>query len=84
MNVRIVAIGLLTREDLTTLGSAFNRAWPVDEAPCFEVFLEAIDKADRRLWRERDEADLAKVGSSVSLIRPLLRQTLKLLRCSKK
>ena len=54
MNVRIVAIGLLTQEDLKTLGSAFNRAWPVDEAPCFKGLLEAIDEADRRLWRERD------------------------------
>lgn len=57
MSARIVAIGLLTREDLMTLGSAFNRAWPVDEAPCFEGLLEAIDEADRRLWRERDELE---------------------------
>jgi hypothetical protein len=56
MDARIVAIGLLTRDDLTTLGSAFNRAWPVDEAPCFQGLLEAIDEADRCLWRERDEA----------------------------
>ena len=53
MNARIVAIGLLTQEDLMTLGSAFNRAWPVDEARCFTGLLEAIDEADRRLWRER-------------------------------
>jgi hypothetical protein len=57
MDIRIVAIGLLTKEDLTTLGSAFNRAWSVDEAPCFEGLLEAIDEADRRLWRERDAKD---------------------------
>ena len=60
MDARIVAIGLLTQEDLTTLGSAFDRAWPVDAAPCFEGLLEAIDEADRRLWRERDEADLER------------------------
>jgi hypothetical protein len=60
MNPRIVAIGLLTQEDLTALGSAFNRVWPVDEAPCFQGLLEAIDEADRRLWRERDEADLER------------------------
>ena len=60
MNAQIVAIGLLTRDDLTRLGTAFDRAWPVDEAPCFEGLLEAIDEADHRLWRERDEADLER------------------------
>ena len=54
---RIVAIGLLTQEELTTLGSAFNRAWPIDEGPCFTGLLEAIDNAERELWRERDVVD---------------------------
>ena len=53
-NERIVAIGLLTQEELTRLGPAFRRAWPIDEAPCFEGLLEAIDVADRRIWRDRD------------------------------
>ena len=56
---RIVAIGLLTQEELTALGPAFDRAWPVDEAPCFTGLLEAIDEADREAWRERD-ADVSK------------------------
>ena len=54
---RIVAIGLLTADDLQALGSAFDRAWPVDHAPCFEGLLQAIDEADRAIWRKRDRRD---------------------------
>jgi hypothetical protein len=54
---RIVAIGLLTQSDLALLGSSFARLWPVDEAPCFTGLIEAIDKADRQLWDDRDAAD---------------------------
>jgi hypothetical protein len=50
---RIVAIGLLSEQDLTVLGPSFTRAWPVDETPCFGQLLEAIDEADRELRRER-------------------------------
>jgi len=50
----IVAIGLLTADDLEMLGSSFDRAWPVDEAPCFHQILQAIDEADREIWRQRD------------------------------
>lgn len=51
---RIVAVGLLTRQDLTLLGPAFDRAWPVEDTPCFSQLLQAIDEADRDLRRERD------------------------------
>ncbi len=51
---RIVAVALVTQEELARLGPTFARAWPVDEAPCFEGLLEAIDDADRRVWQERD------------------------------
>ena len=50
----IVAVGLLTWSDLQRLGPTFNRAWPVEEGPCFEGLLEEIDEADRAIWRERD------------------------------
>ena len=53
-NGRIVALGLLTQNELQLLGAGFNRAWPVDESPCFQGLLEAIDDADRVLWRARD------------------------------
>jgi hypothetical protein len=46
---RIVAVGLLTRQDLSVLGPAFDRAWPVEEAPSFNELLRAIDEADALL-----------------------------------
>ena len=46
---RIVAVGLLTQADLDVLGSTFERAWPVEEAPSFQELLSAIDEADRAL-----------------------------------
>ena len=49
MNERIVAVGLLTQRDLTLLGPAFDRAWPVEEAPAFDELLRAIDQADGQL-----------------------------------
>jgi hypothetical protein len=46
---RIVAVGLLTRQDLSVLGPAFDRAWPVEQAPSFNELLRAIDEADALL-----------------------------------
>jgi hypothetical protein len=46
---RIVAVGLLTQQDLGLLGPTFDRAWPVDEVPCFSDLLRAIDEADEKL-----------------------------------
>ena len=54
MDDRIVAVGLLTRRDLNLLGPTFDRAWPVEDATCFDDLLKSIDEADRKLWRERD------------------------------
>lgn len=51
---RIVAVGLLTQQDLGLLGHSFNRLWPVEDAPSFSHLLQAIDDADRELRRERD------------------------------
>lgn len=53
---RIVAVGLLTQEELKLLGPAFDRAWPIEGTPRFTGLLEAIDEADRDLWRERDRS----------------------------
>jgi len=55
MHERIVAVGLLTKQDLNALGPAFDRVWPVEEAPSFNELLRAIDEADRRL-QEKTEA----------------------------
>ena len=49
---KIVAVGLLTRRDLTTLGPTFDRIWPVEEAPHFNELLRAIDDADYKLRQE--------------------------------
>lgn len=46
---QIVAVGLLTRNDVRLLGPSFERLWPVEEAPHFGALLQAIDEADRRL-----------------------------------
>ena len=51
---RIVAVGLLTRNDVRLLGPTFDRLWPVEDAPAFSELLEAIDEADRQLRRKRD------------------------------
>ena len=42
---RIVAVGLLTEQDLNLLGESFTRVWPMDDTPCFSELLEAIDEA---------------------------------------
>jgi hypothetical protein len=51
---RIVAVGLLTKKDVQLLGPTFDRLWPIEDAPCFSDLLQAIDEADRELWRARD------------------------------
>jgi len=52
MPERIVAVGLLTKRDLTLLGPTFDRVWPVEEARAFSELLRAIDEADRKLKQE--------------------------------
>ena len=53
---RIVALGLLTSTEVKLLGPQFKRLWPVDESPCFEGLLDAIDEADRQLQRSKADA----------------------------
>jgi hypothetical protein len=43
---RIIAVALLTEEELDRLGSTFTRVWPIEEVPQFEELLAAIDEAD--------------------------------------
>jgi len=52
---RIVAVGLLTEQDLALLGNSFTRLWPVEERPCFEGLIDAIDQADRDLERAKEQ-----------------------------
>jgi hypothetical protein len=51
---QIVAIALVTKEELQLLGPQFNRAYPVDETPCFGSLLQAIDEADREIRQRRN------------------------------
>jgi hypothetical protein len=48
----VVAVGLLTAADLERLGVGFKRVWPVEETPCFNELLLAIDEADRAIRQE--------------------------------
>lgn len=50
---QIVAVGLLSKNDVALLGPSFEQLWPVDDAPCFGDLLRAIDKADRQFRDER-------------------------------
>ena len=49
----IVAIGLLSQNDLNLLGSGFRRAFRVDDTPDFDDLLAAIDAADQGRRAER-------------------------------
>jgi hypothetical protein len=46
---RIVAVGLLTKNDVRLLGPTFDRLWPVDEAPSFTQLLSSIDEAEQNM-----------------------------------
>ena len=56
---RIVAIGLLTEQDLDLLGPAFKWAWPVETVPEFDELIRAIDEADSQLRRNSNKAEKA-------------------------
>jgi hypothetical protein len=52
---RIIAVGLLTQNDVRLLGPTFDRLWPVQETPCFSQLLQAIDEADRQIRTQQGE-----------------------------
>jgi hypothetical protein len=49
----VVAIGLLTEQDLSLLGSGFRRAFRVDDTSCFDDLLAAIDAAEEQAEQRR-------------------------------
>lgn len=55
----IVAVGLLTRNDLEVLGPSFTRLWPIDRSPEFDGLLQAIDEAERELRRGQHQSSRA-------------------------
>lgn len=71
MSKQIIALALVTQEELELLGPQFARAYPIDQAPCFGELLQAIDVADRELWRARDQASRdANTPMEIMLIGP--------------
>ena len=44
----IVAIGLLTQEDVRRLGENFSRLFPVPRDGAFDDLIKAIDEAERQ------------------------------------
>lgn len=50
---RIVAISLLTSEDIQVLGSSLKRVYPVPEDGSFDDLLRALDREDSRRPRQR-------------------------------
>ncbi|UAK23247.1 hypothetical protein [Sphingomonas nostoxanthinifaciens] len=46
---RIVAVGLLTEQDLAVLGQGFRRLYRLKGTHDFDALLSAIDDADRAL-----------------------------------
>ena len=57
MPERIVAVGLLTRREVESLGPTFDRIWPVEDAPHFNELLRAIDEADQKLQKAGKRAN---------------------------
>jgi hypothetical protein len=46
----------LARHRAQLLGPTLDHAYPVDHHPCFDVALEAIDEAERKVWSYCDPA----------------------------
>ena len=49
--VDIVAIGLLTQNDIHRLGESFSRLFPLPRDGAFDDLIKAIDEADRQRHR---------------------------------
>ena len=43
-SAEIVAIALLTREDLRTFGGSLQRAYPIEDVPHFDELIRQIDE----------------------------------------
>lgn len=48
---RIVAVGLLSQNDLERLGQTFTRVYRIEDEDRFDDLLQAIDRAERDLLR---------------------------------
>ena len=51
---RIVAVGLLTRREMSVLGQQLSRLYPITDDSKFTDLLQAIDQADRDFHRQEN------------------------------
>ncbi len=51
---RIVAVGLLSQRDLEAFGAGFKRVYAVEDVPCFDELLKAIDAAEAQRPSDHD------------------------------
>jgi hypothetical protein len=49
---RIVAVSLLTQQELDRYGSGLKKVFAINDGPCFEELLQLLDDADREGWRQ--------------------------------
>ena len=61
----ITTVCLVTDDELSLLGTNFSRAWPIDDTPCFQGLLQAIDNAEREIWRARDSEAAEKITVTI-------------------
>ena len=72
----IIAVGLLTKDDLERLGETLTRLWPVKDAPNFEQLLEAIDEAEQHLEESRQGSAFRWMGYGAEQIRSKLKHNM--------
>ena len=51
---RTITIRWRTQGPSDALGPALESLYPIDETPCFDEVLDAIDKAERQVWDDGD------------------------------
>ena len=64
---RIVAIGLLTENDVQRLGDTFRRLWPIDQETDYSEILRAIDEAEELRRRQCQMDGEARTGPTMGL-----------------
>jgi len=54
--VKIIAVGLLTQDDLTALGPDYRRSFPVEDLGNYDGLLRALELADDSYNRHMQES----------------------------
>lgn len=53
---RMIAIRWQAQGHVEALGATLDHAFPIDETPCFDEVLQAIDEAERQVWGDPDQS----------------------------